>query len=319
MGVICCPENLVTLPHNNPLYLAGLLRVPTKDGIPKAYSAFSILAERCVCLDFAPSLNLSDLDEENPYQVKLEAFTGPMDLLLHLIRKQKINIYDIPIALIAQQYLEYLSLMKTLNLSLAGEFLVMAATLLHIKSRMLLPKEHPVEAEDEESLDPRSELVRQLIEYERFKDAVGSLVARERIWKESFFRDPVPVIEAQDEEEVPTDDLQIFDLLNALQGVLDRVPSDRFVELTPETWTVQDRIQHILERLEHESTVSFEGLFEDSWSRPLIVSTFLALLELVRMNLVRLFQGEWFGPIHVTRRFLPGEGLETLGTEMGTN
>ena len=260
-------------------------------------------------MDSVPSLILSDLEDDDAYQVKLEAFTGPMDLLLHLIRKHQINIYDIPIALIAQQYLEYLSLMKTLNLALAGEFLVMAATLLYIKSRMLLPKEEKAETEDEEGLDPRAELVRQLVEYERYKEAAGSLVARERIWRESFGRDPLPLpVESVDEEDIATDDLQLFDLLSAFQEVLDRAPSDQLLELSRETWTVQERIQVILERLEGESTIPFERLFEQHWSRPLVIATFLALLELVRMNLVRLFQEEWFGPIQVTRRFVPVGG-----------
>jgi segregation and condensation protein A len=270
-------------------------------------------------LDSSPSLILSDLEDDDAYQVKLEAFTGPMDLLLHLIRKHQINIYDIPIALIAQQYLEYLSLMKTLNLSLAGEFLVMAATLLYIKSRMLLPKEEKAETEDEEGLDPRSELVRQLIEYERFKDAAGTLVARERIWRESFWRDPLPLpVESVDEEDIPTEDLQLFDLLSAFQEVLDRAPTEQLLEMSKETWTVQERIQVILEQLEGEATIPFEGLFEQHWSRPLVIATFLALLELVRMNLVRLFQGEWLGPIQVTRRFVPEGGpdaTESLQSE----
>lgn len=265
-------------------------------------------------MDSVPSLIISDLDDDDAYQVKLEAFTGPMDLLLHLIRKHQINIYDIPIALITQQYLEYLSMMKTLNLSLAGEFLVMAATLLYIKSRMLLPKEEKPETEDEDGLDPRTELVRQLVEYERFKQAAGTLVARELHWRESYARDPLPMPAASEEEEedIATDDLQLFDLLSAFQEVLDRAPTDQMVELSRETWTVQDRIQVILERLEGESTIPFEGLFDRHWSRPLIIATFLALLELVRMNLVRLFQGEWFGPIQVTRRFVPAEGPETF-------
>ncbi len=260
-------------------------------------------------MDSAPSLDfpeISDFDDEQAYEVKLEAFTGPMDLLLHLIRKQKINIYDIPIALIARQYLEYLSLMKTLNLSLAGEFLVMASTLLYIKSRTLLPKEVTPEDEDEEVIDPRSELVRQLIEYERFKDAAGSLVARERLWQSSFTRDPLPLPQTpQEEEQIWTEDLQLFDLLSALQGVLDRAPTDSYVEVSRENWTVEERIQVVMERLETEATIPFDDLFEHQWSRPLIIATFLGLLELVRMNLVRLFQVEWFGPIHVTRRFVP--------------
>ena len=268
-------------------------------------------------MDSAPSLDfpdLSDLDDDQAYEVKLEAFTGPMDLLLHLIRKQKINIYDIPIALIARQYLDYLSLMKTLNLSLAGEFLVMAATLLYIKSRMLLPKEATTDPEDEEVIDPRGELVRQLIEYERFKDAAGSLVARERIWRDSFSRDPLPVPQkTEEEDDLWTEDLQIFDLLTALQGVLDRAPSDQYFEVSRENWTVEERIQMVMERLESESTIPFEELFEEHWSRPLIIVTFLGLLELVRMNLVRLFQAEWFGPIHVTRRFVPEGDANAFG------
>lgn len=269
-------------------------------------------------MDSAPSLDfpdLSDCDDDQVYEVKLEAFTGPMDLLLHLIRKQKINIYDIPIALIARQYLEYLSLMKTLNLSLAGEFLVMASTLLYMKSRTLLPKEATLDPEDEEVVDPRSELVRQLIEYERFKDAAGSLVARERLWQDSFTREPLPVPKkSEEEEDVWTEDLQIFDLLSALQGVLDRAPSDTYVEVSRENWTVEERIQVVMERLETEASIPFEELFEQEWSRPLIVATFLGLLELVRMNLVRLFQVEWFGPIHVTRRFVPADEADASGS-----
>ncbi|MDR4495668.1 MAG: ScpA family protein [Nitrospirales bacterium] len=271
-------------------------------------------------MDQSLPLTVSDLDDEDVYQVKLEAFTGPMDLLLHLIRKHKINIYDIPIALIAQQYLEYLSLMKTLNLSLAGEFLVMAATLLHIKSRMLLPKEETADSEEEEGLDPRSELVRQLVEYELFKDAAASLVGRQKMWQESFLREPLPPPiqpAVSEEDEWIGEDLQLFDLLSALQEVLDRTTTTGFVELTRENWTVQERIQVILERLEVESSIPFDQLFDRHLSRPLVITTFLALLELVRMNLVRLFQGEWFGPIHVTRRFVPAGmgGSEEISTD----
>ena len=268
-------------------------------------------------LDSAPTVVLSDLEEEDQtYEVQLEAFTGPMDLLLHLIRKQKVNIYDIPIALIVRQYLEYLSLMKTLNLSMAGDFLVMASTLLYIKSRMLLPKEVIPESEDEEVLDPRSELVRQLIEYERFKEAAGSLVSREREWQDSFSRELLPVpkkSKEKEDDEVWEEDLQLFDLLSALQDVLDRSPSDQYIELSRENLTVEERIQFIMERLETEATIPFEGLFEEQWSRPLIIVTFLGLLELVRMNLIQLFQGEWFGPIHVTRRFVPAAETGTSG------
>ena len=197
----------------------------------------------------------------------------------------------------------------------------MASTLLYIKSRTLLPKEEAIVPEDEEVIDPRSELVRQLIEYERFKDAAGSLVARERLWQDSFMREPLPSSEkrVEEDDDVWAEDLQIFDLLSALQAVLDRAPTNTYVEVARENWTVEERIQVVMERLETEATIPFDELFERDWSRPLIVATFLGLLELVRMNLVRLFQGEWFGPIHVTRRFVPAGGASPPDAKLPEN
>lgn len=253
----------------------------------------------------------SDLEES--YQVQLDTFTGPLDLLLHLIRKQQINIYDIPIALITQQYLDYLSLMKTLNLSFAGEFLVMAATLLQIKSRMLLPKEEAGDQEDENLEDPREELVRQLMEYEQFKDAAVRLSNHERIWREAFARDPIGVEGSKQQDEIPLEDLSLFDLLGALQEVLDRTAAQPFIDVTMDTLSVQDRIHTILEQLESEPSLTFDALFEPAFSRGYVIVTFLALLELVRMNLVRLYQGDWFGPIGIARRFAPGN--ETASSE----
>ena len=253
---------------------------------------------------------LSGEVEEN-YQVQLESFTGPLDLLLHLIRKQQINIYDIPIALITQQYLEYLSLMKTLNLSLAGEFLVMAATLLQIKSRMLLPKEESCDQDEENVEDPREELVRQLMEYEQFRDAAGRLANHERIWRDAFSRDPVLINDPGDLEEVPVDELSLFDLLGALQEVLDRTAAQPFINVDRDTCSVEERIHTILDQLETEPTLTFDALFEGGFSREYVIVTFLALLELVRMKLVMLFQGDWFGPIRVARRFSPEIGNDS--------
>ena len=253
---------------------------------------------------------------EDVYKVQLDSFNGPLDLLLHLIRKQEINIYDIPIALITQQYLEYLNLMKNLNLSFAGEFLVMAATLLQIKSRLLLPKEE-VPAEDEgDGEDPRAELVRQLVEYEQFKDAAIRLSSQAKIWGDAFAREPMPIVENTDQnhfdEDMLSDDLSLFDLVGALQKVLDRAaPDQTVIDVTKESLSIQDRIHVILERLEGEPSATFDDLFERLSSRPLMIVTFLALLELVRMNLVRLYQADIFGPIRVTRKFVPGDG----GTE----
>ncbi|UCE63659.1 MAG: segregation/condensation protein A [Nitrospirota bacterium] len=249
---------------------------------------------------------------EEIYQVQLDSFTGPLDLLLHLIRKQQINIYDIPIALITQQYVEYLNLMKTLNLSFAGEFLVMAASLLQIKSRMLLPKEEIADQGEENVEDPREELVRQLMEYEQFKDAAGRLASHERIWRDAFCRDPMLPEEPEPSENVPVDELSLFDLLGALQEVLDRTAAQPFIDVSLDTQTVQERIHTILDQLETEPTLTFEALFEGSFSRSYVILTFLALLELVRMKLVGLFQGDLFGPIRITRRFSPDQEIESV-------
>ena len=254
---------------------------------------------------------------EPAYQVKLEAFTGPLDLLLHLIRKNEINIYDIPVALIAQQFLEYLTLIKHMNLSFAGEFLVMAATLLQIKSRMLLPKEEKFgEGEEEEIEDPRSELVRRLVEYQQYKEAAGRLSEQERVWQEMFHREPVQELK-EPVRDVLWDDVSLFDLLDALQEVLTRTESESFVNITPDSLTVQDRINAIVERLEQDSTVTFATLFEDVATKLWVIVTFLALLELVRMRMVRIYQGDLFGPIRITRTFLAGQGEEGLDRQNG--
>lgn len=242
---------------------------------------------------------------EPTYEVKLEAFSGPLDLLLHLIRKHEIDISDIPIALITQQYLQYLQIMKELNLSFAGEFLVMAATLLHIKSRMLLPpEEDPQEGEDEAD-DPREELVRRLVEYQQYKDVAGRLSDQEHLWRQMFHREPHSLHPVRD---VLPDEVQVFDLLGALQEVLARADAQAFLAITPDTITVQDRINSIIERLEETPMMTFAALFDRAANRVVVIVTFLALLELVRMKLVRIYQGDVFGPIRITRTFLAEQG-----------
>jgi len=239
---------------------------------------------------------------ELPYQVRLASFEGPLDLLLHLIKKHEVNIYDIPIARITQQYLDYLSMMKSLNLALAGEFLVIAATLIHIKSRMLLPAEE-IDAEDEEGPDPREELVQRLLEYKRYKDAAGQLDRRERLWRDCFERVPPP--SPGKAEETVLADVTLFDLLDALHGLLARSPTARLIEIVPENLTVKDQMNMLLEVLDGKESVTFLSLFEGQQPRLLIIVTFLALLELVRLRLVRVFQAELFGPILLTRAFSP--------------
>src|SRR5438876_4461104 len=256
-----------------------------------------------------------DVAEES-YRIRLGEFEGPLDLLLHLIKKNEINIYDIPIALITKQCLDSISMMKSLNLVVAGEFLVMAATLIHIKSRMLLPDEADGD-EDETGEDPRAELVRRLLEYKRFKEAAGELVQRGQQWREVFGRQPI--VDAsrqglQGEEDGTLLELTLFDLVDALQGVLQRVPAKTLIEVTADHLTVKDRMNYILERLEQESALPFDALFLPDEGRLVVIVTFLGLLELMRIKLVRVFQAEAFGPILLFRTFLP-VGVEDADAE----
>lgn len=245
---------------------------------------------------------------ELPYHVRLEKFEGPLDLLLHLIKKNEVNIYDIPIALITRQYLDYLTVMKTLNLAVAGEFLVVAATLVQIKSKMLLPVDER-EEDGEDGPDPREELVRRLLEYKKFKEAAMQFDSRERLWRSIFHRVPPSVANLR-EDETLLDDVTLFDLVDALQGVLNRAPDQRLLEITPDHLTVQDRMNAVLEALENRESLPFLDLFEGCQQRIVIIVTFLALLELIRTRLIRVFQGETFGPILVTRTFSPVSSAE---------
>jgi segregation and condensation protein A len=235
-------------------------------------------------------------DPQTSYAVKLPAFEGPLDLLLHLIRKSEINIYDIPISLITGQYLEYLDLMKSLNLAIAGEFLVMAATLIHIKSKMLLPLSETDELEEE--TDPRADLVMRLLEYQRFKDAANGFETREQEWREVFYRPPA-VGSGEPPDEINLVDLSLFDLLEALRGVMQRAPEKRGMEIVVDELSVQDRMGLILDRLEGEENLTFNSLFDRDTARLAMVVTFLALLELIRLKRVHIIQTELFGVIRV--------------------
>ena len=232
------------------------------------------------------------------YHVKLEIFEGPMDLLLHLIKKHELDIYDIPVALITQQYLEYLELMKGLDMEIAGEFLVMAATLTHVKSKMLLP---PSETPDEdEGVDPRAELVRRLLEYKRFKDAATSLEDRENAWSKVYTRETDVAPELPAEDQPVLFDFHLFDLLAALKDVLARVP-DAGIELTAESVSITEKISHILSRLESADSLLFTDLFDTSTTKPQVIATFLALLELIKNRIIKAVQVEQFGAIRVMK------------------
>ena len=239
---------------------------------------------------------------ELPYQVRIENFEGPLDLLLHLIKKNEINIYDIPIAMIAQQYLSYIEAMKDLNLAVAGEFLVMAATLLQIKSKMLLPVEESADDEDD-GPDPREELVRRLLEYKTFKEAARQLDTQGKMWQEIYSRPVAPQEDAPVTDEAMLENIGLFDLVDALQGILNRNPGKKLLEILPDNLTVRDRMNVILEALEGQESMGFEALFDASSHRLLIIVTFLALLELIRLRTVRVYQAESFGPILVSRSF----------------
>jgi segregation and condensation protein A len=255
-----------------------------------------------------PGIKTFQGEREENYRVQLPAFEGPLDLLLHLIKKNELNIYDIPIALITHQYLEYLDLMKSFNLNIAGEFLVMAATLIHIKSKMLLPPEDQEEETEEE--DPRADLVRRLLEYQRFKHAAEGLSWREEIWRDVFRRENPPADPAG--EEVVLSDVSLFDLMEALQAVLARVPKDKVLEIIPDEVSVRQRMSQMMERLEKVDGLIFEALFEGERTRAAVIVTFLALLELIRLQLanvqqIKIFEAIWISKAPETKEVADGE------------
>jgi segregation and condensation protein A len=242
---------------------------------------------------------MNSSDQIDLCNIKVPVFEGPLDLLLHLIREHKIDIYDIPIALITRQYLQYLEMMKELNLEIAGEFLLMAATLIHIKSRMLLPVDETVAPEDAE--DPRLELVQRLLEYQALKDAALSLKEREEKWRDYFWREPLPDPEEvvqETERDLSLFDLSLFDLMGAFRKFLDRAPLEA-VEITRETLTVKDKISFIIDMLSAVETMRFEALFSEDGSRVQMVVTFVALLEIIRLGLARAYQDREFGIIWI--------------------
>lgn len=236
---------------------------------------------------------------DNEYKVKLEIFEGPLDLLLYLIKKDEIDIYDIPIEHITTQYLQYMETFKILDLDVAGDFVVMAANLIYIKSRFLLPKEQQPPDEAAEEDDPRWELVRQLIEYKKFKDAAEHLHQRELSQENLFSRVPEkPEFQA----ERPIGEVSIFDLINAFNVVLKRLnKTEDLREIFAENFTVSDKIELIMKLTASGVGLKFTELLATAASRTEIVVTFLALLELIRLKQLRAVQRETFGEIELMR------------------
>ena len=225
--------------------------------------------------------------------VQLKIYEGPLDLLLHLIRKNELSITDVPIASITEQYLAALELMQGLDLDVSGEYLVMAATLLHIKSQTLLPAEEVEDDEDEEGGDSREELIRRLLEYERFKNAARELEEREILNRDVFVRQG----RTERVTDVSFEQLSVFDLMSALQRVLERFPGPSVHTVVQETVSVRERMTYLLDELHRRSSVVFHELFDSARTRMDVVVTFLALLELIRIRAVHAFQKERLGPI----------------------
>ncbi|MEE9614815.1 MAG: segregation/condensation protein A [Thermodesulfobacteriota bacterium] len=224
------------------------------------------------------------------YNVKLEIFEGPLDLLLHLIKKQEVDIYDISVSNITEQYLEYVEMIKGMDLDLAGEFLVMAATLVHIKSKMLLPLPEEGE-EEEEGHDPREDLIKKLLIYRSFKEAALDISQRLVLGRDVFTRGmPFPPGEMESPEDEVLMDATLFDLVGALRDMLKRAPKAHEIDFTADRFRVTDKVNHIMEVLGREKSVIFTDLFNPNSTRGEIIATFLATLELARMLLIRIHQ-----------------------------
>jgi segregation and condensation protein A len=227
------------------------------------------------------------------YEIKLDIFEGPLDLLLYLIKKNEIDIYNIPIAIITEQYLEYIDVMKSLNLDVAGEYLVMAATLIHIKSKMLLPVHD--DTEDEE--DPREALARQLLEYQAFKEAALTLDTRDILGRDVFKRGYD--LEDEVDNERILEEVSIFELVEAFRTIIASIKSDELIEIDIERMSLSDKINEIMEKLTIEKVVTFSELLGQLNDKIQIIYTFLALLELVKLRLVKAYQSEPFGTIRI--------------------
>ncbi len=233
------------------------------------------------------------------YKVKFEVFEGPLDLLLYLIKKEEVDIYEVNLTRLATQFIEYIETMRLLDLEIAGEFLVMAATLMYIKSRELLPVDQQVQTEgEEEGEDPRWELIRQLVEYKKFKDAAGQLAVLEARQEAVFPRLPGKL---EFETEAPArTEASVFDLLNAVNSVLQRFtqrPEQR--EIFEDKWSVSEKIESLMKAVRERASLRFSELFASATNRTEVVVTFLALLELIRLKQLAAIQEEAFGEIQI--------------------
>ena len=232
------------------------------------------------------------------YKVKFEVFEGPLDLLLYLIKKEEVDIYEVNLTRLATQFIEHIDTMRMLDLEIAGEFLVMAATLLMIKSRLLLPvEERP--AEEAEEADPRWDLVRQLVEYKKFKEAARHLELRELRQENIFARGLEPAVPEDPDPSLSLGDVSLFDLIAALNASLKRLNNSEFGEIQDDRFTVADKIEFVLRSVREAPRVCFSSLLAASASRAEIVCSFLALLELIRLRQIKVRQEGEFGEIWI--------------------
>jgi segregation and condensation protein A len=231
--------------------------------------------------------------ESSAYSVKLDVFEGPLDLLLFLIKRDEIDIYDIPIAHIARQYLEYIELMKVLNLEVAGEFIVMAATLIRIKAKMLLPR--TVDEEEEE--DPREELVQALLDYRKYKEAAGVLREKERE-QSNWFPRTDPDLSGLPKEETLVE-ASLYDLMSAFKKILDSQPKETFHTVNYPRVSIEERIEYVLNCLAQRDGIVFTELFLDTPVKLVMVVTFMAILELIRLQKIFIRQTKHFSEIWV--------------------
>jgi segregation and condensation protein A len=263
--------------------------------------------KRATPLAEAPELN--DEARRDSYRVRLEVFEGPLDLLLYLIKKDEIDIYDIPIAHITEQYLDYLRLMEQLDIAVAGDFLVMASTLIYIKSKMLLPPTPKADGEEDLNEDPRTELVERLLEYQKFKSAANMLYSRGEIESACYTRG-----EIETDESNPEISTTLFDLLRVFREILKRAESAVEIEIQRDEMTIAEKLQQIDALLADGGEINVRALFELARSKRELIITFLAFLELVKEMKISLIQRELFGEIFAQRRVEPvaNEGIEEI-------
>ena len=237
------------------------------------------------------------------YKVKFEVFEGPLDLLLYLVRKQEVDIWEVNLTQLATEFVAYVDLMREFDLEIAGEFLVMAATLMYIKSKELLPVEQQVkpEGEEDDEDDPRWELIRKLVEYKKFKDAASQLQELE-VRQESVFARTPPKPEFEAEPASARGDVSIFDLINAVNAILKRFGERAEVrDIFEDKWTVSEKIELLRQEITHKEHLNFTDLFSSATTRTEVVVTFLAMLELIRMRVLVCTQGDTFGEIVIGR------------------